>query len=100
MIPGVVKSSSYAMTPFILAEHPEMTASAAIDASKAMMDGHKMDLFLLQLTFIGWELLSGLTLGIGHLFLNPYRNAATAVFYENLKKGAQPQTDYVPPVEF
>ena len=67
VIPGVVKSYSYAMTPFILAEHPEMTASAAIDASKTMMDGHKMDLFLLQLTFIGWELLSGLTLGIGHL---------------------------------
>ena len=100
VIPGVVKSYSYAMTPFILAEHPEMTASAAIDASKAMMDGHKMDLFLLQLTFIGWELLSGLTLGIGHLFLNPYRNAATAVFYENLKKGAPSQADYVPPVEF
>lgn len=100
VIPGIVKSFSYAMTPFILAEHPEMTASQAIDASKAMMDGHKMDLFLLQLTFIGWELLCGFTLGIGSLFLNPYRNAATAVFYENLKKGAKPQADYVPPVEF
>lgn len=99
VIPGLVKSYSYAMTPFILADHPEMTASAAIDASKAMMDGHKMDLFLLQLTFIGWELLCGFTLGIGSLFLNPYRNAATAVFYENLQKSAQ-QTDYVPPVEF
>lgn len=100
VIPGIVKSFSYAMTPFILAEHPEMTASQAIDASKAMMDGHKMDLFLLQLTFIGWELLCGFTFGIGQLFLNPYRNAATAVFYENLKKGTRPQADYVPPVEF
>ena len=100
VVPGIVKSFSYAMTPFILADHPEMTASQAIDASKTMMDGHKMDLFLLQLTFIGWELLCAFTLGIGLLFLNPYRNAATAVFYENLKKGAKPQADYVPPVEF
>lgn len=85
IIPGIVKSLSYSMTPFLLADHPEMTARQAIDASKEMMDDHKMDLFILELTFIGWTLLSALTLGIGILFLNPYMNAAYAAFYRQLK---------------
>ena len=81
IIPGIVKSYAYAMTPFIMAENPEMTASEAITASKEMMDGHKGELFTLDLTFIGWDLLCLLTLNIGHLWLNPYKNAAYAVFY-------------------
>ena len=56
--PGIVKSFSYAMTPYILAEHPEMTASQAIDASKYMMQGNKWRLFCLRFSFIGWILLS------------------------------------------
>ena len=84
VVPGIIKSLSYAMTPFILEDHPELTASEAINRSKKLMDGHKMDLFILSLTFIGWEILSGLTLGIGFLFLNPYRNAAYAAFYRNI----------------
>ena len=84
VVPGIIKSLSYAMTPFILEDHPELTASEAINRSKKLMDGHKMDLFILSLTFIGWEILSGLTLGIGFLFLIPYRNAAYAAFYRNI----------------
>lgn len=84
IIPGIVKSFSYAMTPFIMAENPGMTASEAITASKEMMDGHKGELFVLDLTFIGWELLAALTLNIGYIFLNPYKNAAYAAFYRNL----------------
>ncbi len=84
IIPGIVKSYTYAMTPFIMAENPEMTASEAITASKEMMDGHKGELFTLDLTFIGWDLLCLLTLNIGHLWLNPYKNAAYAVFYKDL----------------
>ena len=84
IIPGIVKSYAYAMTPFIMAENPEMTASEAITASKEMMDGHKGELFTLDLTFIGWDLLCLLTLNIGHLWLNPYKNAAYAVFYKDL----------------
>ena len=72
------------MTPFIMAENPEMTASEAITASKEMMDGHKGELFTLDLTFIGWDLLCLFTLNIGHLWLNPYKNAAYAVFYKDL----------------
>ncbi len=89
IIPGIVKSFSYAMTPFIMAENPEMTANEAITASKQLMDGHKGELFWLGLTFFGWELLNILTLGIGSLFLNPYKNAAYAAFYKDLTSGTQ-----------
>lgn len=81
VIPGIVATYRYAMAPFILAEHPGMRASDAIDASKYMMKGSKMDLFLLDLSFIGWDLLCILTLGIGSLWLNPYRSMAFTVFY-------------------
>lgn len=91
VIPGIVKSFSYAMTPFIMADHPEMSAKEAIDASKEMMDGHKGELFMLGLTFFGWNLLAALSLGIGYLWLNPYMNAAHAVFYKELC--AQPRIE-------
>ena len=100
VVPGIIKSLSYAMTPFILEDHPELTASEAINRSKALMEGHKMDLFILSLTFIGWEILAALTLGIGMLFLNPYRNAAYAAFYRNISGARQEQASYIPPVEF
>ena len=84
IIPGIVKSLSYAMTPFILLENPYMSAKEAITASRKLMDGHKGELFILGLSFIGWEFLCVLTCGIGYLFLNPYMNAAHAAFYRNL----------------
>ena len=100
VIPGIVKGLSYAMTPFILEEHPEMTASEAIKASMRLMNGHKMDLFILGLTFIGWQILACLTMGIGFLFLNPYMNAAYAAFYRSISTGRQEARAYAPPVEF
>lgn len=100
LIPGLVKSLSYAMTPFILEEHPQMTASEAIKASQKLMDGHKMDLFLLSLSFLGWALLACLTMGIGYLFLTPYMNAAYAAFYRSISGPRQEAKAYVPPVEF
>ena len=100
IIPGIVKGLSYAMTPFILEDHPEMTASEAINASKKLMDGHKMDLYILSLTFIGWQILACLTMGIGFLFLSPYMNAAYAAFYRSISGPWQEARAYVPPVEF
>lgn len=85
IIPGIVKSYSYALTPFILKDEPELKYNAAIEKSMGMMDGYKMKLFLLDLSFIGWMILSILTLGIGLLFLQPYMNTARAAFYEDLK---------------
>lgn len=84
IIPGIVKSYSYAMTPFIMADHPELTASEAIQRSRELMDGWKGDLFMLRLTFIGWDLLAILTMNVGHLVLNPYKNAAEAAFYREI----------------
>lgn len=84
VIPGIVKGFSYAMTPFIMTDHPELTASEAINRSKEMMNGHKWELFVLDLTFIGWSILCALTMNLGHLFLNPYKNAAYAVFYRQI----------------
>lgn len=84
VIPGIVKGYAYAMTPFIMAENPNMTANEAITASRELMDGHKGELFILDLTFIGWDLLAALSLNLGHLALNPYKNAAYAAFYKDL----------------
>ena len=84
IIPGIIKGYAYAMTPFIMAENPNMTASEAIAASCNLMDGHKGELFILDLTFIGWNILAALTLNIGHLALNPYKNAAYAAFYRDI----------------
>lgn len=85
IIPGIIKSYSYAMTDFILKDQPELANNAAIEKSMAMMDGNKMKLFLLDLSFIGWAILSLFTLGIGFFFLQPYVQAAHAAFYEDLK---------------
>ena len=99
IIPGIVKGLSYAMTPFILEEHPEMTASQAIKASMQLMDGHKMDLFILGLSFIGWSLLACRTIRLAFLSLDPYMNAAYAAFYRDISR-KQEAGSYVPPVEF
>ena len=86
IIPGIIKAYSYAMTDFILKDKPEMKNNAAIEKSMAMMDGYKMKLFLLDLSFIGWFILCLFTFGIGFLFLLPYRQVAHAAFYEDLKE--------------
>ena len=85
IIPGIIKWFSYAMTPFILEENPELSASEAIHRSRMMMRGHKFDLFYLYLSFIGWFILCILTAGIGFLWLGPYVDTALAAFYEEVK---------------
>lgn len=84
IIPGIIATYKYAMTPFLMTDNPDMTAKEAIAASTELMDGHKGELFMLSLTFIGWDILANLTLGIGYLWLNPYKNAAYAAFYREL----------------
>ena len=88
LIPGCIKAYSYAMTPYILKDNPEMKNNAAIEESMRMMDGHKLELFLLDLSFIGWAILSILTCCIGFLWLVPYMNMARVNFYEDLKKAS------------
>jgi len=114
VIPGIIKQYSYAMTPYILAENPGMTATEAITESRRVMDGNKWRLFCLGFSFIGWALLcSAPTLialailssraimsgniatllwlipcsiptFIGSLFLTPYQEAAYAAFYRDV----------------
>ena len=84
IVPGIIKSCSYAMTPYILRDNPDMKYDAAITESMRLMDGHKMKLFLLSLSFIGWGILCLLTFGLGFLLLVPYMQASIAAFYEDL----------------
>ena len=85
IIPGIIKAFSYSMTQFILEENPELSANEAIDHSRAMMKGHKFDLFWLLLSFIGWGILCIFTFGIGYIWLTPYVNTSVAAFYEDVK---------------
>ena len=84
IIPGIIKSFSYAMTYFIINDHPEYSINQAITESRRMMDGHKMEYFILCLSFIGWFILSCITLGIGFLWLIPYFYTTSAAFYEEI----------------
>lgn len=86
MIPGIVKSYAYAMTPYIMMEKPEMGINDAITKSRMMMKGHKWQLFCLDLSFIGWMLLSIVTLGIAFFYVWPYYSTARAQFYKELKR--------------
>ena len=86
IIPGIIKSLAYSMTPFILKDYPELSANQAINLSMKMMEGRKFDLFYLYLSFIGWGILALFTLGIGYLWLMPYMYTSTAAFYQNVKE--------------
>ena len=85
IIPGIMKAFSYALTPYILLDEPELTAKQAIARSCEIMQGRRWKLFCLYLSFIGWGILSILTFGIGFLWLAPYMNASIAAFYEDAR---------------
>ena len=85
VIPGIIKAYSYSMSYFILAEHPEYTAQESLEKSKEIMNGHKMDLFVLQLSFILWDILVGITFGIAAIYVIPYKSATIANFYNSIK---------------
>ncbi|MBO4515681.1 MAG: DUF975 family protein [Lachnospiraceae bacterium] len=85
IIPGIIKSYEYRMVPYILAEHPELNYSDVLRMSSEMMDGQKMNAFVLDLSFIGWFILSGITAGIvGIFWTNPYYYSADAELYLTL----------------
>lgn len=88
IIPGIIKGYSYAMASYISIDNEELSAEECVQRSIEMMKGHKMQLFLLDLSFFGWVLLSILTLGIGLLWLAPYQETAHIKFYEDLKSKA------------
>ena len=85
VIPGIIKGLSYSMAPFILAENPTMTAREALNESKKITNGAKMDLFVLCLSFIGWMLLGTITCGIAYIYVLPYMSTTMANTYKSLK---------------
>lgn len=84
VIPGIIKTYAYAASEVISAEHPEYTWKQCIDESMRVMQGHKMDLFIQQLSFLGWAILCGFTFGIGFLWLAPYMQASHTEFMLDL----------------
>lgn len=87
-IPGIIKTYSYAMSTYIVddlkRQGKNLSATEAITKSRRLMDGHKWDLFVLDLSFLGWIILASLTFGIGYLWLHPYMQTTRAEFYRNL----------------
>ncbi len=81
VIPGIYKSYQYFYVPYLLAENPYMSYSRAKQLSVAMTQDEKMEIFVLELSFIGWNLLGALLCGIGVLFVAPYMEATFAELY-------------------
>lgn len=85
VIPGIVKAYAYSMAYYIKIDNPTWGWKECIDESQKMMDGHKMELFVLDLSFIGWLLVGSFTCGIGMFWVAPYINAAHVKFYETIQ---------------
>ena len=83
-IPGIIASLKYSIVFYIIAENPDITAREALARSREIMWGNKWRCFCLGLSFIGWDLLSVLTLGLASLWVGPYRQAAYASFYREV----------------
>ncbi len=89
IVPGIIKMYEYAMVPYILAENPGMESKDVFKISKNMMMGRKLDFFVMGLSFLGWQILSLLTLGIlGIFYVNPYIQATIAEIYVSNKANA------------
>jgi uncharacterized membrane protein len=88
IIPGIIKSYAYSMVPYILADNPNIGIKKAISLSNEMTRGHKFDMFVLDLSFIGWYLLGAIAFGIGIIFVLPYQNATDAELYLVLRRNA------------
>ncbi|MGP1621157.1 MAG: DUF975 family protein [Candidatus Cryptobacteroides sp.] len=88
IIPGIILALGLSMVNYVIADNPGISIDDVFSESWRLMKGHKWELFLFYLSFIGWILLSVLTFGIGLLWLTPYILTATAAFYEDLKATA------------
>ena len=86
IVPGVIKAYEYSIITYLFAENPNLSASEAFSLSKQMTTGQKADLFVLDLSFLGWIILGALCCGIGLLFVQPYPEATKAEVYLILKQ--------------
>ena len=90
VIPGIVKTYAYRLAPYIAIERPELSINDCITESRRLMDGHKMQAFLLDLSFLGWYLLGFAACCVGVVFVIPYHDAALANFYTSLVEKDEP----------
>jgi len=89
LIPGIVKAYAYSMADYLIYENPNLSASRALELSQRMTDGYKGDLFVLDLSWFGWNILNALTGGLlGILYLYPYIHTTEAAVYECLRANA------------
>lgn len=88
IVPGIIKTLAYSQSQFIVKDMvdsgQEVNATEAISKSRQLMNGHKGEYLLLQLTFIGWAILGCLSLGIGFLWISPYIHVTNAKYYRKL----------------
>ncbi len=95
IIPGIIKAFSYSMTAFIITENPTIDPMEAIAKSQEMMRGHKFELFMLHLSFIGWYLLAIITFGLALFFVIPYVQTTVANFYVELRGKKVIEAEYI-----
>ena len=88
LIPGIVKSYAYSMAYYVKLDHPDYGWKACIDESRRLMNGHKWEKFVLDLSFLGWILVGALCLGVGTLWVTPYMAATEVQFYEYVRSCA------------
>ncbi len=88
VIPGIIKAFSYSMSMYILAENKGKSANECIKESMEMTNGHKMELFVLELSFIGWAFVGAITFGIAYIWIIPYMQATYTNAYNSLKPSA------------
>lgn len=93
IVPGIMKAIAYSMAYYIKADNPDYDWRMCLSESERIMKGHKGEYFMLELSFIGWEIVGALCLGIGTFWVTAYKNAATAHFYEAIKGSSFNQTE-------
>ena len=98
VIPGIIKAYSYSMSFYILAENPDMTVNEAITESKEIMNGHKMELFVLGLSFILWIFAIVFTFGLAAIYVEPYMQLTITNFYHNIKRQPVASASYDAPM--
>lgn len=86
IVPGIIKMYQYRFVPYILAENPSLNGYEAMEISTQLTNGHKTDMFVMDLSFIGWYLLGALALGVGVLFVNPYKDTSFTMLYYKLQE--------------
>lgn len=99
IIPGIIFTYMLSQIFFIIADNPQIEAIDILKKSTQMMKGYKWKLFCLHLSFIGWILLSVITMGIAFIWVGPYIKTANTIFYENLKSLTDKNTIEVDPLE-